>query len=362
MIPRSVRVAGEYYEPVVLRIESVREHDGLPDMLTHITDGDICELSEDTEKNQFAVVLAKKGMFTERKADPKNEYARVIEGGEVLDMRKLLFNLMGGGKYQVIIRWNAALDGLELLSAQYGVDPKDGTEIVLPVAKSTLGEKINPTIDQRMITPHSFAAAVIRLLMASNRSAEAAKTLEIDKLPVVDPQTLEIVQEAAKEVAKEVIDTPDFNTQLLKSYPRSSAHPEEHTCPRGMEIGAARRAVWLTDDTCSYCGSIHPIDFMARLEAGTMKLEPTDKDYKVYVVNDGGEDFKQTYREDGSPGGNDPSKWNWTTRSQSRAKFYFQHLSQDQRRRFVELLNENKLKLDIPGHFYRLPFFCVPAK
>lgn len=28
-------------------------------------------------------------------------------------------------------------------------------------------------------------------------------------------------------------------------------------------------------------------------------------------------------------------------------------------KRFVELLNEKKLKLDYPGYFYRAPFFIV---
>jgi len=83
-------------------------------------------------------------------------------------------------------------------------------------------------------------------------------------------------------------------------------------------------------DICTYCGSLLPDRFMSEVEAGTVTLTPTDKDYKVYVEGLG----KFT-------------------------KFYFQHLSEDQKNRFVELLNQKRLKLNVPGHFYVLPFFCV---
>lgn len=42
------------------------------------------------------------------------------------------------------------------------------------------------------------------------------------------------------------------------------------------------------------------------------------------------------------------------------SKFYFQHLSVDQRKRFVDLYNDKTLKLAFPGHFYVRPFFMVP--
>ena len=77
---------------------------------------------------------------------------------------------------------------------------------------------------------------------------------------------------------------------------------------------------------CSYCGSQHPDDFMAHLEAGG-EVTPTDKNYKVYVK--------------GGPF----------------TKFYFQHLSEVQRQRFIGLLNEHKFMVGFPGHFYVLPFF-----
>lgn len=114
-------------------------------------------------------------------------------------------------------------------------------------------------------------------------------------------------------------------------------------CPRSEENGGGPNspfkppfngeAHWRDDGTCSFCGSMNPDAFMSRLEAGDVTLEPTDKDYKVYVIGAG-------------RGG--------------RGKFYFQHLSDAQRTRFVELLNAKKIGLEYPGHFYVTPFFCRP--
>jgi hypothetical protein len=113
-------------------------------------------------------------------------------------------------------------------------------------------------------------------------------------------------------------------------------------CPRRGEVGGAgvfkfpTSDRWRGDDnTCSYCGSLNQDWLMDRLEAGTIELGPTDKNYKVYVENAGGEPFNVH----GAP------------------KFYFPHLSKAQRQRFVEMLNEKKIKIGAPGHFYVLPFF-----
>lgn len=98
-------------------------------------------------------------------------------------------------------------------------------------------------------------------------------------------------------------------------------------CPRRFEIGQSGDGedTWRADNTCSYCGSMNPDVFMQKAEAG-VELGPTDKDYKVYV--------------DGMNG-----------------KFYFQHLSEEQMKKFVELLNAKTLKIGYPGHFYTTPFF-----
>lgn len=65
-------------------------------------------------------------------------------------------------------------------------------------------------------------------------------------------------------------------------------------------------------------------------------LEPTDKNYKTYV------DLPTEF-----------------------SKFYFQHLSEAQRKEFVRLVNAGTVKLAYPGHFYVLPFFMkriTPAR
>ena len=123
------------------------------------------------------------------------------------------------------------------------------------------------------------------------------------------------------------------------------------------------------DGTCDQCGSLLPDEFMARLEAGDVTLDPTDKNYKVYVHNAGGKPFQQSHRplpKPQQPGEivrdpMDQSLWTWETQEVSQCKFYFQHLSEDQMKRFVELLNENKLRLNYPGYFYRRPFFVMSA-
>lgn len=104
-------------------------------------------------------------------------------------------------------------------------------------------------------------------------------------------------------------------------------------CPRQDEVppGPYRDAVstWTDRDgarACSFCGSMHPDDLFAAIERGE-ELVPTDKSYKVYVG-------KTEHR-----------------------KFYFQHLSDDERSRFVQVLNERRINIGYPGHFYVLPFF-----
>jgi len=85
--------------------------------------------------------------------------------------------------------------------------------------------------------------------------------------------------------------------------------------------------------SCSYCGSISPDDLFAAIDSGA-ELGPTDKNYKVYVK----------------------------TEDRPYGKFYFQHLDADGQRRFISLLNEGKLNIGYPGHFYTLPFFASVRK
>src|SRR5690606_36069651 len=107
-----------------------------------------------------------------------------------------------------------------------------------------------------------------------------------------------------------------------------------------------------SDDTCRRCGSLNPDTFMARLEKGDVEVVPTDKNYKAYVRNAGGENFKQTYgepdkNEKGEYVYDEKGQWMTTTvtRTVEEAKFYYEHLSDEQRKRFVEIYNEQKMKL-----------------
>lgn len=111
---------------------------------------------------------------------------------------------------------------------------------------------------------------------------------------------------------------------------------ERFTCPRRREIGnpttdadiwAAGHGLANQGRGCSYCGSMNPDDFLNAIKEGA-SVEPTDKNYKAYLH------------------GRDES-----------GKFYYQHLSEEQRDEFVQLYNTKQMKLDFPGYFYRLPFF-----
>lgn len=111
---------------------------------------------------------------------------------------------------------------------------------------------------------------------------------------------------------------------------------ETFCCPLGSGRGSPfqppfdGRANWRNDRTCSYCGSIDPNRFIALIEEGAT-LIPTDKNYKVYV------------RRDGEPDG----------------KFYFEHLPDGLRDRFIDLLNERRIAIGFPGHFYVMPYFLA---
>ena len=122
--------------------------------------------------------------------------------------------------------------------------------------------------------------------------------------------------------------------------------------PDGIPSGMPKTDTWLREygyRTCSWCGSMHPEDFMRICRSGSGEVGPTDKRYKAYV--EGGI---------------------------IRAKFYFRHLTEDQRREFVDLYNDravrrydsegdyevirdrgSKLKIGYPGRFYVLPYFMA---
>jgi hypothetical protein len=123
-----------------------------------------------------------------------------------------------------------------------------------------------------------------------------------------------------------------------------STESTDHRCPRRDENFLADQRFPGPDKwndrpgyrACSFCGSQHPDEFMAALEDGKSTLIPTDKNYKAYLQTPG--------------------------LSNSQIKFYFQHLSAEQKMRIVELVNDRKITFGFPGHFYTLPFFMARAK
>ena len=125
----------------------------------------------------------------------------------------------------------------------------------------------------------------------------------------------------------------------------------EYWCPRRAETGSR---MYGPDSlhrggTCSCCGSMHPDDFMDIARTGSAEIGPTGKSYKAYVDKQG-----------------------------RFSKFYFQHLSEEQMREFVDLYNarphrqyndasltptdnnnEPGMKIGYPGHFYQPPYFMT---
>lgn len=119
---------------------------------------------------------------------------------------------------------------------------------------------------------------------------------------------------------------------LSQTTPNQDNSATTHLCPRRAEGGIAYtdHDTWRDNGTCSYCGSYNPDALMAELEAGEVTLGPTDKSYKAYLIYD---------------------------QADRRGKVYFQHFSEAQMIRFVELYNAKTLKIGYPNHFYVLPFF-----
>lgn len=99
---------------------------------------------------------------------------------------------------------------------------------------------------------------------------------------------------------------------------------EKFKCPRREEAPPGWLAqldeydTWLpkpgTKGTCSYCGSMHPDEFMALVIAGEA-IGTTTKNYKAYI--------------------------------REHEKFYYQHLSVDQGKMLVTLYNARKTQFEV---------------
>jgi hypothetical protein len=82
---------------------------------------------------------------------------------------------------------------------------------------------------------------------------------------------------------------------------------------------------------CSYCGSNRPDDFLALVKQGRV-LEPTDKNYKAYVLGENG---------------------------RRSSELHFAHLEVEQARLLIELERTKRINFAFPGHFYVRPFFMA---
>lgn len=160
---------------------------------------------------------------------------------------------------------------------------------------------------------------------------------------------------------------------------------EKFTCPRWITdrflAANVDDDVWREDMTCSYCGSVPPSVFFSSVECGC-EVTPTDKDYKAYVMIPDlragqpvqvGIDAGPAFDHEGKPNRPDlteeecaSGKYNRpiirVAGANKRAKFYFQHLSEQEKHRFVDLLNAGTFVFAHPGHFYQLPYFCTPMR
>lgn len=177
---------------------------------------------------------------------------------------------------------------------------------------------------------------------------------------------------------------------------------QQHTCPRRAESGMADPTsplagsgagldTWTTGHglvgqeivgpSCSYCGSLHPDRFMELIRNGWI-VGPTDKSYKAYISRPLTEEEKADRKAKWLAGftddevvrgaqdrGETPEDFraglaDYYDRDLGRsgasgkeAKFYFQHLSPEQRTEFIELHNARSMRIGVPGYFYQPPFF-----
>lgn len=135
--------------------------------------------------------------------------------------------------------------------------------------------------------------------------------------------------------------------------------------------------------SCSFCGSLHPDQFMELVREGWI-VGPTDKSYKAYLDRPATDEEKaaqkerwfastigQALKRAAEAEGKTPEQVsegldqayrseNPTADSAGQvAKFYYQHLSAEQQAEFIALYNERRMKIGYPGHLYVLPFFTV---
>lgn len=82
---------------------------------------------------------------------------------------------------------------------------------------------------------------------------------------------------------------------------------------------------------CSYCGSLRPDVFMARVTGGA-QLIPTERSDKTYLRRGGGS-------------------------ASGQSRFYWAHLSEEHKRMFISMVDAGQVTFAKPGHFLAYPYF-----
>lgn len=136
------------------------------------------------------------------------------------------------------------------------------------------------------------------------------------------------------------------------------------TCPRRMaEMGPWDHREGIDEWTetprregemtpfCSFCGSLHPGKFLELIARG-WSVGPTDKNYKAYLH----QVFTGPERT-AVPGEPLP-----VLEQFRQSKFYYMHLSEEQRQQFIGLYNDGVMRIGDPGYFYVLPYFMRLAE
>ncbi len=108
-------------------------------------------------------------------------------------------------------------------------------------------------------------------------------------------------------------------------------------CPSRTDEMPEIEAYFDENGLCSNCGSLRPEVFLQRLRDQDIELGPSDSNFYVHVINNGGDPFPE-----------------------QEAIFYFFHLNEEQRDEFVRIWNFVEVSIGYPGHFYYLPFFVKP--
>lgn len=146
----------------------------------------------------------------------------------------------------------------------------------------------------------------------------------------------------------------------------------KHTCPRRSPLRDDGRNLdtWRSDRTCSYCGSMHPDDFMQAIRDGKV-IGPTDKSYKFYITEPPTDEQRAERRQ------RQIGRYIRMGMSEAQAiqqadadpihrvgahlgKFYTPHLSEEQGDEFDRLWRAHQINYGYPGAPY-VPLF-IPGQ